>query len=499
MEGDLADPPGIGNLEARVGEDVVVYGNIALQQKTSGNKKTNVFDQFLEGRGINFERAAEDIDPYEYKDEFEPVATGPDAYETFMDCLAPDVYPFGRWPLAFKLATTYLFSSPRIDRPGGSTHRGDVHMGIFGPPGVGKSQFSENVAELSPGCEHRSATGLSSDVGLTAAATQDDFADGDGWTLAPGILPRAEDHAILDEADKADVNLSKINDALEGKQMASIDKGGISAELKTRVGFMAMGNPNDGRWNDHDPIKEQVDIDDSLWTRFDGIVILEDQPDQDMDEQLAEHVLSSHREDAAKEKADREGDDPDTVERDATATELSREAMRAWVMYARENVFPQLTDSAAEKLKEYYVEIRNDSNNADGGHPTARKLDAGIRFSKAFARLRLSETVDACDVDMAIELSKSLVGQTFDSDYGLDYAALTEIPSSKQQEQDERVKTMRGIINSLEGPDHGAPVDDVLDEAERSGIERSRARAEIAKLKNRGDAYEPSADELRLA
>lgn len=493
LEDDLADPLGSESLEAHVGEDVVVYGTVELEQKGGNRNKSPVFKQYLEGHAIEFEHGGEQIDIAEHKDEFMEAARSEDAYRLFIDSMAPDVYPYGRWPLAFKLGAAYLFASPRIDREDGSTHRGDIHFAAFGPPGIGKSLFSEDIAELSPGCEHRSATGLSSDVGLTAAASQDDFAEGDGWVLKPGILPRAEEHAILDEVDKADVKLSKINDALEGRQIATIDKGGIRAELKTRVGFLAMGNPNDGRWNDHDPIKDQVDVDDSLWSRFDGIVILEDHPDEEMDGKLADHMLASHREDAAKELAEREGRDPDEVDRDVTDTPVSRDALKAWVKYARENIFPQLTDEAEEKLRDYYVEIRNDSANAENSHPTARKLDAGIRFSKAFARLRLSEMVEESDVDMAIELSKSLIGQTFDSEIGaLDHDALTEVPSAKAQTQKDRKMNLRQIVSELETNDSGAALEDVLDKAESVGIERSKAEREIEKLKHdKGGIYEP--------
>lgn len=335
-------------------------------------------------------------------------------------------------------------------------------MAIVGPPGVGKSKFSNNIAELSPGVEHRSATGLSSDVGLTAAAVQDDFAEGDGWVLKPGILPRAEDHAILDEADKTQANLSKINDALEGEQMASIDKGGISAKLKTRVGLLIMANPDGGRWDDNLGIKAQVDVDDSLWSRFDGIVLLEDQPDEKQDEELADHVLENYRLNLERQETD--GDDEE-----AQTTPVSFNAVKAWVKYARENITPRLTDAATEKLKDYYVDIRNDDSFAKNSHPTARKLEAGIRFSTAFARIRLSEVVSESDVEMAIELSKELLGQTLNGGE-LDADAFTEAEEHAQKDRKQE------IINCI--TDTHMTAQEI---AEETGIDRSQVENDLEK------------------
>jgi len=432
LKGEVADPPH-QTLEERVGEDVTVYGEVRLDQTKNGNTKTPVFDQYLVGHTVSFERDNDEIDVAEYEDEFKQAANSENAYQLFLSSMAEDIYPYGRWPLAIRLGAAYVMGGVRVspEGSGGSTYRGDIHMAIVGPPGVGKSKFSKNIAELSPGCEHRSATGLSSDVGLTAAAVQDDFAEGDGWVLKPGILPRAEDHAILDEADKTQANLSKINDALEGEQMASIDKGGISAKLKTRVGLLTMANPDGGRWDEQLGIKEQVDIDDSLWSRFDGIVLLEDQPDEEQDGELADHVLKNYRHNLERQESD------DDTESEQTAP-VSFDAVRAWVKYARENVTPRLTDEATAKLKEYYVDIRNDDAFAKNSHPTARKLEAGIRFSTAFARIRLSDVVSASDVQMAIELSKELLGQTLNGGT-LDADAFTEAVEHAQKDRRERI------------------------------------------------------------
>lgn len=431
LEGEIADPPAM-NLQSRVGEHTVIYGILELDQERYRNQKQPTFTQYLDGYAFEFERDTDEIDVEEYKEEFTNAANSPDAYQKFIESLAPDIYPRGRWPLAFQLGTAWIFGGVRVDPDDGSTYRGDIHMGIFGPPGVGKSKFSQNLAEVAPGAERRSATGLSSDVGLTAAAVQDDFADGDGWVLKPGILPRADSHVILDEADKTSANLSKMNDALEGEQMATIDKGGIKAKLKTRVGLMIGGNPDGGRWDEQKGVKEQIDVDTSLWSRFDGIVFLEDEPDKDEDSELAAHVLDNYSANLAREKGATKTDV------DAREPPLSKEALEAWVKFARDNVIPELTTAASEKLLDYYVDIRSDDAYHENSYPTPRKLETGIRYSTAFAKLRLSETVEPQDVDMAISLSKAILGQSL-FDGGLDNDVFTEAEEQSQKARKQRI------------------------------------------------------------
>jgi len=290
--------------------------------------------------------------------------------------------------------------------------------------------------------------------------------------------------------------MTKINDALEGRQVVTVDKWGISATLKTRVGFMATGNPKDGRFIDEIPVMDQIEIETSLFTRFDGVVVLRDQPDEDDDERVAERVLGSYREDAAREKADRNDRDPESVDRDVTARSVSQETLRAWVILGREK-FPLLTDDANDRLKEFYVDVRG-KGDGDAIPATARTLGAGIRFSVAYARMRLSDTVDVCDVERAIELSKQLIGQTFDVSTGsFDADYLTEATPASQREE---IQSLYQLISDMEDEyDGGAPRSKVEEQAtEELGLSKDKFEHELHKLKTeQGEVYAPSTGRLR--
>lgn len=483
------------SLKKHAGEAVTIFGTCRLEQQGSARKQKPIFKPYLEGEAIRWEDANDDIDPDEHREEVVKNSSAEDVYDRFIDSIAPGIERVGNWQLAFELGAVYLFAAPRIHRNDGSTHRGDIHMLLIGDPALAKSLFAREISELSPGAEHRSSTGLASDVGLTAATVSDDFSETDDFTLRPGILPRAKDHVILEEIDKASVDMTKINDALEGQQVVTVDKGGINATLKTRVGFMATGNPKDGRFLDDIPVKEQIDIKTSLMTRFDGIVVLKDTPDEEDDHRVAETILGSYREDAVREKTDRNGGDPEKHERVVTSRMVEKDTLRAWVMFGRD-IFPLLTDEAEERLREFYVDVRG-MGNGDAIPATARTLGAGIRFSVAFARMRLSDRVQMRDVERAIDLSKGLIGQTFDISTGsFDADYYTEATPASQRD---RIESLHGLIQEIEEEyDGGAPQSEVIELAsDELAMSKKSVDHEIDKLMNKGELYEPTTGTFR--
>lgn len=503
VKDDLVEVGGSGGLPERAGEDAIVYGIHQLEQTSSGNSKNKVFEDYLEAHAFEFLGSdADDVDVDEYKEEFIEYANSENPYELFASSIAPQIKRTPQWDPAFKMGAAVLFGAPRLDPEDGPTYRGDIHMAIFGDPGLAKSVFTGELADISPNAERRSATGLSSDVGLTAAAVKDDFGDGQ-FTLKPGILVRAGWHAVIDEIDKGPEELVKMNDALEGDQLVTVDKGGISAKLESRTSLIVTGNPRDGRFDKYDPIASQIDVDPSLISRFDGVVLLADSADRQTDAEVAEHITSSYREAAEMEKAERQGKDPErVVDRDATARDVDKEVLRAWVKYARENVFPMITPEVERRLREFYVDVRQLNDEDDDTIPaTARKLETGLRFAMAFARLRLSETVSMKDAEQAIELSKNLIGQTFDPETGtFDADKTTEATERSEKELMDR---LNDIIREAAADDptdtDGATIKTVLKRAKDAGFEKSRVESKLDKMLRKGIAYKPESHRIAIA
>lgn len=413
---DLIDAGGDGGLIGRAGEPVTVYGIIKRVQKQDGN--TLLFDHVLEARAVEFDRDNETVNVEDHRDEFEQLADRDDTVELWRESIAPQLHATDAWNAAMEFAIAYLFGAPRIDIPQGPTYRGDLHFLMVSDYGMGKSTFKEDIEAYSPKCISKSTTALSSGVGLTAAAVKDDFGEGQ-WTIKPGLLVRANGgHLLLDEIDKGPDQLTDMNDALEGEQVVDIEKAGQSATYESRTAVMAMGNPVNGRFDPHKPVADELGISESLLSRFDGIVTMQDVADEEQDAKIAETFGQAYTE--AQEKEFGERDEFDQLDRPVPI-----DVGQAWIQYARENVTPTLSYEQFETLKTWYAEevrqlnktFATEGEGQDMPVPASvRELAAAVKMSIAFARVNLRDEVAAEDVERAKKLGKQLVKQNWDGE-----------------------------------------------------------------------------------
>jgi replicative DNA helicase Mcm len=477
-------------IPARTGDRVIAYGTVEKRQVKDGKKKTRHFDEYLDVDAIEFDNDADDVRIEEHRPEFEQLAAQPDAIDMFADSIAPQLHATPEWEYALEALVAYLFGSPRVDIPRGPTIRGDIHVLIVSDYGMGKSMVNEAIADYSPQVIKESVTGLSSDVGLLAAAVEDDFGDGQ-WTLEPGILVRANGgHVILDEIDKTNADLERMNDALEGQQVVDINKAGQSATFKSRCGLLATGNPTESRFDASTPISQQLGIDQSLLSRFDAIVTMEDSATREKDRQVAEAQGTSYIEAQEFEHGDRE-------EFDHLDRVVTPEVGRAWVAHARDEVNPQLKQKHVETIRDWYADevrtLNQQFAEGDGGDMpvpvSARSVVDVIRFAVAFARVNLREEVADADIERAMSLSKSLVGQTFDSDTGT-----FQHERTKGGSQSENIDGIHRIIDEISDSDP-APEHEVLTQAqEQIGLSPAKTGNYLDELKRKGRIYEPESD-----
>jgi len=173
--------------------------------------------------------------------------------------------------------------------------------------------------------------------------------------------------------------------------------------LKSETSVLAAGNPKFGRFDLYQPLAQQINIDVALLTRFDLIFILKDLPERVKDEAIANHVLRERKD-----------------EKIHTKRALDSQFLRKYLAYAKQNIFPELTDNSMDEIKKFYVELRNQpsiSNDLVKPIPvTARQLEALIRLAEAHARARLSKKITREDALRAIEIMKFCLMQI-----GFDY------------------------------------------------------------------------------
>jgi replicative DNA helicase Mcm len=365
------------------------------------------------------------------------------------------------------------------------------------------SQLLSYIQNIAPRSVYTSGKGSSS-AGLTAAAVRDDFGDGQQWTLEAGALVLADQGiAAIDELDKMSAeDRSAMHEALE-QQRISVSKAGINATLKSRCSLLGAANPKYGRFDQYEPIGEQIDLEPALISRFDLIFTITDQPDEESDRNLAAHIIQTnyagelHTHRTNNPTSNFTEEEVDTVT-DEVAPTIEPELLRKYIAYAKRNCFPTMTEAAKDTIEDFYVDLRLKGQDEDAPVPvTARKLEALVRLAEASARMRLADTVEEEDADRAVEVALYCMKQIgIDPETGEFDADVVETGTSKSQR--DRIQNIRGIIDDIEDEyDEGAPIDVVVERAEEVGIDESKAEHEIEKLKQRGEVYEPRTDHLR--
>nr|WP_259372405.1 LAGLIDADG family homing endonuclease [Salinarchaeum sp. IM2453] len=296
---------------------------------------------------------------------------------------------------------------------------------------------------------------------------------------------------------------SAMHEALE-QQSISVSKAGINATLKSRCSLLGAANPKYGRFDQYEPIGEQIDLEPALVSRFDLIFTVTDQPDPDEDRELAEHILDANY--AGQLNTQRqELPAPDISKADVenvqetVEPEIDAELLRKYVAYAQQSCYPRLTDDAKKEIEDFYVDLRSKGASEDAPVPvTARKLEALVRLTEASARVRLSDKATKEDAQKVINIVRtSLQDISVDPETGEFDADVVETGHSKSQR--DRKKNITDIIEDMqEEYENGAPVEAILDRAEEVGLERSKAESEIEKLKRNGSLYEPQNGHIRV-
>jgi replicative DNA helicase Mcm len=445
--GETVHAGGEHGLIGRAGDDIIAYGTVERQQKDTDKA---LFERVLSVDAIDFPGDNDNVDIDAHKDTFTELAARSDAVDQLAESIAPALYQTEAWETGMEWAVAYLFAAPRIELPDGTVYRGDIHGAIISDYGMGKSMFSHGIENLSPDCIRKSATALASEVGLTAAAVpDDDFGEGQ-FTLKPGVLVRGNGgHVILDEIDKGPKDLESINDAIEGQQQVDVEKAGLSATYNSRCGLLALGNPEEGKFNGKQAIAPQIGVDSSLLSRFDGIITMEDTADETVDAHVAEQMGKGYAEANQLEYGDLEEEDLEALD-----APVDPEVARAWIKYARENVNPVFKKDLVADIRDWYAEevrqLNKDFAEKGDGEDmpvpaTARVVMWTIRFSVAFARCHLREEVAESDVDRAMTLSKRLVSQNWDGEK-FDVSKVEGEGKSQQERRD-------AVVSALsEGP-----------------------------------------------
>ena len=212
---------------------------------------------------------------------------------------------------------------------------------------------------------------------------------------------------------------------------------------------------------------------------FDLIFVLKDQPEESRDEALAEHVLLLH-----------------SKERNPVPP-IPPDLFKKLILYAREHVTPKLSGVAIQKLKDFYVRMRQSAQKYQSDflevHPvpiTPRHLEALVRLTEAHARMLLKDVADESDAEFAIQLmTESLQQVAYDVEAQVIDAS--SIYTGETFSRRSRYMFVLDVIKQLlpQYPD-GVPVEEVVKRCEAKGLSKEFVMQVINKEKLNGTLFE---------
>ena len=485
--------------EVTPGDTVTVTGVVDLLDADE-RTDASIADKYLDAHAVTVE--ADGYLPFDITDDdkrkFVELSNEADIYEQMVASYAPSIYGYEEEKLAIILQ---LFSGVTKHLPDETRIRGDLHIALMGDPGTAKSRLLDYAGLLAPRTVSASGSGSSS-VGLTASMKRTSTGT-KTWAVEAGALPMADRGlARIDNLDQFKPEQRGTLTSVLETQTIDVNKATISATLKARTSVLAAASPKYGRFDQYEPIGEQIDLESSLISQFDLIFAVTDQPDEDHDEAVADHILQSNY--AGELNTQRTEMSAPNVSAEEVENAIEEVApainpvlLRKYIVYARQNCFPTMTDTAMETIKDFYVDLRSKGTDEDAPVPvSARKLEGMVRLAEASARVRLADEVSEEDAMRAVRITRSCLRDIgVDPETGKFDADVVEEGTTELSRDD--IKNVKQVIADLEGVE-GAPVEEVVEVAtQKIGMSESKFEHEIDKLKQKGEVYEPSTDHLR--
>jgi replicative DNA helicase Mcm len=465
LEGDIVD-------KAYPGNHVIITG-ILKERREREILDELTFSTYLYGLSLEVKEKGyeEEIITKEDEEEIIKLASLPDIVDRIRNSIAPAIYGLEHIKLALALM---LFGGVPKVFPDGTKVRGDINILLVGDPGTAKTQLLKYIAMIAPKGVYTSGKGVSA-AGLTAAVVRDKNT-GEFYLEAGALVLSDHGIACIDEIDKMrSEDRVAMHEAME-QQTISIAKAGIVATLNARCSILAAANPSLGRFDKSKTIVDNIDLPVTLLSRFDLIFPIIDLPNKETDEKLSTHVLSLHSQ--AWEK----------IKEEIIPIDL----LKKYIIYARKNIKPKLTEEAIREIQQFYLKMREISYKGEGAPIaiTPRQLEALIRLTEARARMCLRNECTAEDALTAINLMKYMLMESFydvttqriDVD-----VVMTGIPKSMRDKHSKIID----ILSKLNYQTEPVEKELVLQEAEKEGISRDEAEKILHKLKMDGLIYEP--------
>lgn len=342
------------------GDRCVVSGVLQLVRHKTG------YDYRLNVNNIEEFRPNRRVDP--------PDIRG-DVMDVLVKSFAPRVYGHH----TVKESIILLLAGGVSNGEDSSANRNSINILLVGDPGIAKSALLREAAVAAPLGRYTSGRG-STAAGLTAGMARD--RDGVMYLEAGAAVLTDTGVLCLDEFDKMTAtDRASLHEVME-QQCTSITKLGVMVTMNARVSILAAANPKNGTWDDGLSLPENIDLPESMITRFDLIYNLQDVPDAEADGLIADHLLLGGGSDV-----------------------LPRESLTAYIEKVR-SLKPVMTEDAVKTIKAYYVGARSTAGEI---RITPRQLEAVKRLAGARAKIYQRNEITMEDAKRAIYLVENMI------------------------------------------------------------------------------------------
>jgi replicative DNA helicase Mcm len=444
-----------------------------IPRRTEKGKKTRQMDILLDAN--NIEAVEVEWEELEMNQEIEKkikkLAKDPHIFEKLIGSLAPSMFDLEDVKMAIIFQ---LFGGEPKFLEDGTKIRGNIHILLIGDPAAGKSQLMQLTSKLIPRGRYVSGTGVTG-PGLTATVVRDEQFLG-GWVLEAGAVVMCNRSiCAIDEFSKvAPQDRVALQEAMS-VETVSIAKASIVATLPAQTAILAGGNPKLGRFDPYIPIREQIDLDDVLLSRFDVKFALRDIPNPEFDAQMADHILKMRHFKEVEVKP-----------------MIDYDLLIKYVSYARNFVHPVLTKEAGERLKEFYLKMRAMSGGESAVSITLRQYESLIRLAESSAKIRLSNEVTIEDAERAIKLMSTTLRQ-FGFDYETGAIDIDRAEGTMTSTQRSKIRIVLDIIDELTtAVGKVIPTEEIVKRAKDEGVDD--ADDILKRMKREGLIFEPRPD-----
>lgn len=437
----------VGNLRKVVLQETIEEGDINPRRIEAHLTSKNVFevkpgkDYRFEARlwsismgkkGENYNRYVLDIKGLRCLDEDTDILPTPNEIEflrniepkKIIESLAPQIM----YRTSEKLASIISFlSGGRVDGI-----RGDLSCLYVGDPSVGKSDILNALHSLDKKSFKISGRSTSA-AGMVMGV--DNLPDGTRMATF-GPVVQAHGHFVcIDEGDKMRADdMSMLHDVMED-EIAHLNKVGINMSVPAQTKIIMAANPKGSKYDEDATIMANIGMPDSFLARFGYIFLVLDDFTPEMERAKIQRI-NFIKVNGMERFVENEG-------------LLSHENLMKYLNYAK-RITPSYTSEALAKLEDLYIELKYRKQEKGALAIDTRAYYDVIRASYSFARFRLSQKVEICDINMAWRLyMESLKSFKMNTQGEFKDTQLASRDSTRQQFIDETLKecSLNGMIN----------------------------------------------------